>query len=104
MQQFPVNLRIRSGKRENTMNSPRCLFLFRNFGKRAIKDPFNWREQSAIWKTANSSRIAEIGAPDIYPDDDGNYAIGLDGPAFTTRRFAEAVRLRTRHQARWLRQ
>jgi len=88
------------------MNSPRRLSLFRNFGKRARKDPFNWREQSAIWKTANSSRIAEIGAPYIYPDDDGNYGVGLDGPAFPTRKFARDVWLhrQTRHSNRWARQ
>ena len=43
--------------------------------------------------------------PEIYPDDDGGYEVGLDEPAFPTRRFAELVRLRgTRHSNRWLRQ
>ena len=32
-----------------------------------------------------------VGTPDVYPTDAGDYAIGLDGPAFPTRRFAEAV-------------
>jgi hypothetical protein len=46
-----------------------------------------------------------IPLPDIFPDDHGGYGVGLDGPAFPTRRFAEQVRLRnTRHSDRWLRQ
>src|SRR4029077_8944346 len=43
--------------------------------------------------------------PDIHPDEDGSYSIGLSGPAFPTRRFAESVRLRgTRNFDIWLRQ
>jgi hypothetical protein len=46
-----------------------------------------------------------IPLPDIFPDDHGGYAVYLDGPAFPTRRFAEAVRIsRTRHRNIWLRQ
>jgi hypothetical protein len=40
--------------------------------------------------------------PEIHPDD-GDYTIGLEGPAFPTRAFAESVRLAsTRHQIRWV--
>jgi hypothetical protein len=47
-----------------------------------------------------------IGSPpiaaDIYPTDSGEYGLGLDGPSFPSRRFAESVRLqRTHHRQRW---
>jgi hypothetical protein len=40
--------------------------------------------------------------PDVHPDDHGGYGIGLDGPAFPSRRFAEAVACGTRHHDMWV--
>ena len=71
--------------------------------------------QNEIWKHGRRrirlhsehhlDATALVPPPEIYPDDDGGYEVGLDGPAFPSRRFAEAVRLRnTRHSDRWLRQ
>jgi hypothetical protein len=45
-------------------------------------------------RTLNNSRRSEqrlCGIPYIYPTDDGGYEVGLDGPAFPSRAFAESV-------------
>jgi len=68
--------------------------------------------QNEIWKHGrrrirphSGHHDALVPLPEIYPDDDGGFGVGLDGPAFPTRRFAEAVRLRrTRHSDLWIRQ
>jgi hypothetical protein len=44
-------LRVPALKGEGSSVSIGCVFLLRNFGKRAPKDPLKRREQSTIWKT-----------------------------------------------------